>query len=525
MGKCSYIWKEKDEKLIKSIKKSCSYETWEGSDEFCIFHDPSSNKDRDLFIQKLEEQIQSETEKHSFHGCIFPKNWDYFKNYEFKINVDFRKTTFQDADFSEATFQDADFSEATFKDANFWKATFKDANFIWIKFYDAFFRGATFQNAYFLVATFWDADFSEATFQNAYFTGATFKDTYFKETAFQENADFSKAIFQENGDFTETTFQNANFSEATFQAYADFNKAAFKDAYFEGATFQGDADFSGAIFEGIASFMSANFQRIASFAKAIFQKNAYFEGTTFQNTDFSQAIFHDLTMNETVFRENLEFKPKQVKNFNLRNSKFFFMGTITADLKMARFYSSFIKNVSFIDCQWPDDKIIFEEEHMKDEDINLGYKELETIYRNLKQNMQNYGDYSLAGEFYFREMEMRRKKNKWKTGSWWWLQIYKFLAGYGEKPHYTAAVSGYITILFAFLYGLFGCIQYSAGNPCLTQKIIDTLYFSFVTFTTLGLGDIRPITTIGKALICCEAIIGAFMMALFVVVFVRKMAR
>ena len=44
MGRCSYTWKELDQ------EKRCQKETWEGSDEYCIFHDPSPEKDVDLFI-------------------------------------------------------------------------------------------------------------------------------------------------------------------------------------------------------------------------------------------------------------------------------------------------------------------------------------------------------------------------------------------------------------------------------------------------------------------------------------------
>jgi len=166
MGKCSYVLIDRDEKEGR-IEKSCPHETWEGSNKFCIFHDPSLDKDRDLFIQKLEEQMQIETEIHSFVGYIFPENWNYFKNYKFKIPVDF------------------------------------------------------------------------------------------------------------NG----AIFQNASFRNATFQ----------KDA------------------------------------------------------DFRETTFRDLTMNGTVFKENLDFKPKQVKNLDLRNSKFFFMGMITTSLKMAKFHNSFLK--------------------------------------------------------------------------------------------------------------------------------------------------------------------------------------
>ena len=72
MGTCSYTWLEWDLEKGAFVEKRCQEETWEGSDEFCIFHDPSPEKDVDLFKEKLEEQIESETEKHNFTGYCFP---------------------------------------------------------------------------------------------------------------------------------------------------------------------------------------------------------------------------------------------------------------------------------------------------------------------------------------------------------------------------------------------------------------------------------------------------------------------
>ena len=50
----------------------------------------------------------------------------------------------------------------------------------------------------------------------------------------------------------------------------------------------------------------------------------------------------------------------------------------------------------------------------------------------------------------------------------------------------------------------------------------DSLYFSTITFTTLGYGDFRPLEGIGRILAGSEAFIGAFMMALFVYTFARR---
>ena len=54
---------------------------------------------------------------------------------------------------------------------------------------------------------------------------------------------------------------------------------------------------------------------------------------------------------------------------------------------------------------------------------------------------------------------------------------------------------------------------------------LTCMYFSIVTFTTLGFGDIQPVTDAGRAVAGVEAFTGAFMIALFVLVFGRRMIR
>ncbi len=421
MGKCSYSWEEWDSEKGTLILKKCHKETWKGSDKYCIFHDPSPEKDVDLFKEKLEEQMKSESGRHNFIGYYFPANWD-FSGKEFETAADFSGATFQDVDFKEATFQDVDFGGATFQGT-------------------AILIGATFQGTAILIG-------------------------------------------------------------ATFQGTAHFRGAIFQDADFGGATFQGTADFSGATFQGTADFSGATF------------RDAYFGGTTFQHTYFWGATFNKKA--ELVF--------KNVGKLDLRNSEFLSRSYITTNLEKAMFHRAFLEHVAFIDCTWPDRMILYEEKHMNDKNINLSDTQLETIYRDLKQNMQRHGDYRTAGELYYREMEMRRKRTKAKKKRLW-LELYRLLAGYGEKPERTA-FSSFITVLtFAALYLALECLKYPMRNPTILQKVESVIYFSFVTFTTLGLGDIEPVNVWGRTLICCEAVIGAFLIALFVVVFARKMIR
>jgi hypothetical protein len=78
MGKCSYSWGERDEEKNKLVKRCCQKETWKGSDDFCIFHDPSPEKDGDLFKKMIEEQIEAETVEYDFTGYYIPEKWDFF---------------------------------------------------------------------------------------------------------------------------------------------------------------------------------------------------------------------------------------------------------------------------------------------------------------------------------------------------------------------------------------------------------------------------------------------------------------
>jgi len=57
-------------------------------------------------------------------------------------------------------------------------------------------------------------------------------------------------------------------------------------------------------------------------------------------------------------------------------------------------------------------------------------------------------------------------------------------------------------------------------------KFLEGLYYSTVTFTTLGFGDIYPASdTLTRAVTMLEALAGACLMALFVVTLSKRFSR
>ncbi|WP_371551321.1 pentapeptide repeat-containing protein [Streptomyces sp. NBC_00554] len=150
--------------------------------------------------------------------------------------------------FGSATFErGAWFESATFTgDANFTSATFKGgAGFRRVTFKDgAGFTSATFTGgAGFERATFKDAaGFRSVTFKDsARFKQAAFeRGAWFESATFTGDANFTSATFKDAAGFRLATFKgDARFGSATFKGDAGFESATFKgDAGFELATFE-----------------------------------------------------------------------------------------------------------------------------------------------------------------------------------------------------------------------------------------------------------------------------------------------
>lgn len=485
------MWREWDKEKGKHVEKCCREETWKGSDEFCIFHDPSPDKNVNLFKKAIEKQMQSETGKYDFVGYCFPDEWR-FCGEKFEDDADFRETVFQNVEFERAIFKDVKFSRATFKG-------------------DADFKETVFQgDAYFVEVAFQDADFEKAIFQDADFEKAIFKKSAnFRGVTFQRSASFYAATFRESAHFEGITSErNANFGRALFGSHAYFHRSTFQNAYFGEASFQ-DVDFLGAEFSDV------------DFNRALFQ-NAYFYGASFKNAYFHESTFKQMAdFRETVVKENLEFFSYDIGKFNLQNAKIFSRGIISADLTNAKFHRAYLEKISFPDSIWPQSFVIIEELNMKEEGLSL--REIETIYRNLKRNMQLQGDYSQASAFHFREMEMKRRRSKGSNRLY--LEFYHFLAGYGESLSRTIFSSCYVILWYAFLYWKCECLQYSMESLTPFQQLAQDLYSSFLVFSVVGLGSIHPLNSLGRILICTEAVVGALLIVFLVTTYARRLIR
>lgn len=68
----------------------------------------------------------------------------------------------------------------------------------------------------------------------------------------------------------------------------------------------------------------------------------------------------------------------------------------------------------------------------------------------------------------------------------------------------------YIEVLFWFA-SFYRLLPWCFSQPFVTRSLSGSLYFSLVTITTLGYGDIRPMNEIGRVIVSSQTLIGVFM--------------
>ena len=166
------------------------------------------------------------------------------------------------------------------------------------------------------------------------------------------------------------------------------------------------------------------------------------------------------------------------------------------------------------------------------EEAYIKFQEAEEIYRMLRVSNEARGHRHIAGEFFYNEMRMRHYRLPRFSLQWIVSCFAYYLYGYGERPTFIIANALVYLMGIAAVYLLLGLTE--NGRPIIFDMNAswwnnlvaygNCLYFSIITYTTVGFGDITPMSA-AKPLAALEAMSGNFMMALFVVVFVRKLAR
>ena len=305
-------------------------------------------------------------------------------------------------------------------------------------------------------------------------------------------------------------------------------------------------DFSYSLFNANVSFDDYKFYSDVLFINTRFNKNISFENCVF---------IRDCIFDKSEFLSN-----KSISIFYM--SKFlgqeFIFKNISTGVKFDGI--RFSANTKFIL-----ENVDYDKER---------YMDARNAYRIAKNQSNIIGDYEESGKYYYQERmyngkmifpsiqnesknESKTKKNniykilKQKKCHKYILPkimdlLSKYIVGYGEKPQNVLFFSFILISIFAYLYMIAG-LRFNINSDC-TMNYHKTIkygfsgilnlefkkfmsdyfqawYFSIVTFTTVGYGDIIPINYHGKILASVEMFLGVTVIATWTSTVVRKMSR
>jgi hypothetical protein len=347
--------------------------------------------------------------------------------------------------------------------------------------------------------------FSHAAFErDAYFSKTTFLDSAgFDSVTFERNCSFEKATFEDTADFPSATFQRGvDFAGAVFMRDAVFWDAVFEeDVQFLGAEFKQSAAFGRVAFSGDAGFTSVKFASPARFKDVRFAGHADFRGARLERgADFTRAeINARLALDGAVFAPRARLDLSEV------------------DLRPGGHVLIKIDQIGRSGRQ----KLI-EGEDSKD---RLKLASAAAQYNMLRDNFRTMPSTDPEEDrCHYKYMDLRRRAANWHWTRRFadWL-LFKWCYGYGI---YTLRVM--LTMVLVIL--ICGGIYWTGGGIWGTDVIknyddhFHPLYFSAITFTTIGYGDYAPRDWL-RWVAGAEGFLGLFLMAVFTVSFSRKFIR
>lgn len=302
-----------------------------------------------------------------------------------------------------------------------------------------------FQNAVYFVNTKFhgDVNFSKSTFTAASF----YKAEFYGEVS------FFKLNFEENFIFSDVKSHNGpiEFKNIVFNQKSSFTRFESKNTVFNNCDFH-VTTFRGSKFEDGVKFLETNFTMKADFSDIQFDSEADFSNTVFsKNTNFKFTKF-----NSTTKIHNVDFKEQKLVAFddNLANVSF-----KNTDITRIKFDEKTI---------WgrPDRYEVYDARELIKNPEKIGLGSVLAIYRNLRENYEFRLMYEEAGQFFVREMELKRNyredpkegyKTKLKPSYHRYLSlisIYSVLCRYGESFKRPSFWAGLI-FASAFIYRWF----------------------------------------------------------------------
>lgn len=146
---------------------------------------------------------------------------------------------------------------------------------------------------------------------------------------------------------------------------------------------------------------------------------------------------------------------------------------------------------------------------------------IRSCLRNSRRMYDLLGESSDAGRIHIREKDLILANANLPYRVL--LTLVRGVSAYGESPARVAVSAAFVIAICASIFWFTGLTSNATDE--LLHSVWTSLYFSVVTFTTLGYGDFSPPPGLARVAATIEALCGLFLMSLFLVTLVRRFGR
>jgi len=306
------------------------------------------------------------------------------------------------------------------------------------------------------------------------------------------DVDFSSAVFEKSAVFSSVEFTSTvSFAGATFDEYANFDSTVFS----------GDTEFTDALFRKNADFIAPTFNKDVSFSFAVFEGYAFFRAAAFgRNLSFADATFKGaLDFADTAFTKRVSFLRASVAQPASFEAVHYYENTVPAGL-----WNNILRKIlKFLPEKTVTDFTQFDTASVMDGSSN---------------------------PYLRRYIDDEQWIRSWRESIWWrkpLFVIWELSSHCGRSIGLWAFWSALIAFGYAVIYSWF----LSNSVAFSVDKLSDTkpgfrgyLYYSVVTLTTLGYGDIVPLTGTARLVVGAEVVTGYIMLGGLVSIFATKFA-